>query len=106
MIPVQNLAIVAQADSIVSRSPLLFALVCVVLIVVIILGVVVVLRFRDSISEGGLSPQEVGIKFKEMAERGDISHEEYRTIKQATKDGFTEEVYTKVDRAEAGLEES
>ena len=52
-----------------------------VLIVLCLVGVFVVKRFRDRADRGGPSPSDLLSEFRELREDGDITPQEYRQIK-------------------------
>jgi uncharacterized membrane protein len=52
-----------------------------VLLVLLIVGVMVVQRFRGSAAEKGATAKELITNFQEMHTRGDISDADYRKIK-------------------------
>jgi hypothetical protein len=57
-----------------------------VLLGIVILGMVVVQRFRGSAAGKGATPGELLTNFQEMRERGDISDADYRRIKSVLGD--------------------
>ena len=57
-----------------------------VLIGLVIVGVLVVQRFRGGATQKGASPQELIANFEEMRSRGDISDVDYRKIKSVLGD--------------------
>lgn len=66
-----------------------------VLVVLVIVGVYVVLRFRGFNDDDVAEPQDVLTNFRELHERGDISDAEYRQLKTAlskqTQDALSDE---------------
>ena len=58
----------------------------------IVVGVVLVQRFRGSSAGGGQPASELLTKFQEMHREGDISETEYRTIKSVLGDQLQRDV--------------
>lgn len=57
-----------------------------ILLGLVVLGVLVVQRFRGGAAEAGERPAELLTNFQEMRERGDISDADYRRIKSVLGD--------------------
>jgi uncharacterized membrane protein len=57
-----------------------------VLIGLVIVGVLIVQRFRGSATQKGSTPQELIANFEEMRSRGDITDADYRRIKSVLGD--------------------
>ena len=63
-----------------------------VLLVVAVVGWYVVLRFRDISDDDHPTPSELLTNFRELRQEGDISEQEYRTIKTALRPDIDREV--------------
>ena len=70
------------------RAALLFASMSVVLLV----GAFILLKFRNRIKDKGTDTGELLTNFREMHSRGDLSDEEYRTIKTQLAARFQDEL--------------
>ena len=63
-----------------------------VLLVVAVVGWYVVLRFRDISDDDHPTPSELLTNFRQLRQEGDISEQEYRTIKTALRPDIDREV--------------
>ena len=62
-----------------------------ILCVAVVIGYLVVRSLRDRMNEGRLMPSENLMNFREMKQQGDISDQEYRTIKTLLGDQLRKE---------------
>lgn len=72
----------------VARTVVLFT----VLIVLIVVGIYVILRVRESMRETGPTSSELITKFREMHSQGNLNDEEFREIKSTLGERLKQEL--------------
>ena len=68
-----------------------------VFLIISVIGWFVVLRFRDISGDDNPTASELLTNFRELHQEGDISEQEYRTIKTALRPDIERELIVRVD---------